>query len=612
MLGQSILQDSVMLDKGTLLDEEKLCVERFSESDFSNNNPKPESDIADVDHQNNSSDETDFVSQPQQISCPLNGLSTGNDVPKILSKDLRKEKLTCMTALFPLAQQASIQNDQTSASFSMDTFVINEQKLHVHANYLDRHALKQHFTATTGHFGTYTHSFSTEKIFSLSLDTTVWQFNSPTIPHYYAISYSHYDAHTPLMLEANSCNSGRKGKRVRAKRSSNSSNSQHASSNNSASTFTGGKSVSGSGCGGGGDDDKDKKEQKKIPRPPPPGTHKFRAWMRKKQKKTRKLSTSKSVKPHVIPVDEKDDTQLQSTSRPPNKETSLVKDNWPQAQQSSHPFHGSLVPPSTQHHTHNHKHKSLERKQFEVLIPPTIKATNIATKPVSSKLPKNSQNEQGINNRRQSSALILPGLSYAQVVVKGVPLEVTVHPKEPPLNTTDKVGAIMVTGALETSANGDPKVPPPPSTSGTYDTGHQQPVCPLCNDLQERYSILPADHHDLLVYAVPRYKEFECLAGNAQDPPLHVNPIPPVPDDTLPVEIDIAIPIEGEDVLAVNFLLGPPPAHFPDIELDNEQQGQQAGIIHHQLHVMAGGVQPVEGGNPGSVAYTQSGIGKYC
>ncbi len=556
-----------------------------------------------VNNQNKFCDETDFnIPQLQKrwvVNEPLNSLSTRNDVPytsKMFSKGLRKEgEPITVAAHLPSA----IQNDQTSVQSMTASIVIDHASCAVSNS-------------------DYVYDAHTPLKLDLSACPNVGPFTLSTADHavkcrgrFPKVCTQTLARTIPSVLEPNSCHSGRKGKRVRAKRNSNSSNSQHASSNNSASTFTGGKSVSGSGCGGGGDDDRDKKERKKIPRPSPPGTRKFRAWIHKKQKKTRKLSTSKCVKPHVIPVDEKDDTQLQSTSRPPNKETSLVKDNWPQAQQSSHPSHGSLVPPSTRHHTHNHEHISPERKQFEVLIPPTIKAANNATKPVSSKLPKNAQDEQGINNRRQSSALILPGLSYAQVV-KGVPLEVTVHPKEPPLNTTDKVGTIMVTGALETSANSDSKVSPPPSTSGTCDTGHQQPVCPLSNGLQGRYSILPADHHDLLVYAVPRYKEFERLAGNAQDPPLHVNPIPPVPDDTLPVEVDIAIPIEGEDVLAVNVLLGPPPAHFPDIELDNEQQGQQAGIIHHQLHVMAGGVQPVEGGNPGSVAYTQSGISKYC
>ncbi len=445
--------------------------------------------------------------------------------------------------------------------------------------------------------------------------------------------------------------------------------------------FRGKKSVFVSGSGGGGDDDKDKKERKKIPLPAPPGSRKFRAKKRREQKKSRQRNTPKPVKNHTIissHADEKDDTNLTklqstsilhlSTTRPPD--ICRDKDNWAlQAQQSSHPSHGSLVQPDTQHHTHNHKQNNqnnVERKQLEVLEPPTKKVTNNITKPVSSKIPKNAQNEQGTNYRRQSSVLI-PGLSYAQAVMKGVTLEVSAHPKEPPLNITEKVG-MMVTGALETSASSDPEVPPSTSdtnnvkedlsTGGVIDstiahdlgsvmstqcsiscnesrllqkapqeqgielyycgTGHQQPICPLS---QKQNFIRPADHLlNVLVCAVPRHKEFDRLAGNAQDPPIHINPLPPVPDDTLPVQVDVVVPIESFNYH--NASVGPAHAHFPDIELDNEQEAvigiPQAGLV--QLHLAqnnhvwaaAGGVQPVEGGNPGSVAETQSEIGKYC
>ncbi len=724
-----------------MLDEVR---QKFSESDCSKFGDISNSNPADVNHQNNSLDETNFIPQPQQIMFmnePLNSSSIRNDVPyayalKMLSKDYQK------AALLPLTQQTpenAIQKDRTSLVFSTET--INQKPF---ASFLDR----QYFTATTtGHFGTYTHSFrlfSAEEMLSLSRissDTTAWLFSPPTIPHCYAISSSHDDAHhTPLKLnrsalidigpltpstavhiaahhafkcggrhlklyntllartilsviEPNSCHSGRKGKRVRAKRSSNSSNSQRASSNNSASTFSGKKSVF-SGSGGGGDDDKDKKEQKKIPLPAPPGSREFRAKKHREQKKARQRNTPKPVKNHMIissPADEKDDTNLTklqstsiphfSTTRPPNiKEICRDKDNWAlQAQQSSHPSHGSLVKPDTQHHTHNHKQNNqnnVERKQLEVLEPPTIKVTNNTTEPVSSKIPKNAQNEQGTNYRRQSSVLI-HGLSYAQAVMKGVTLKVTAHPKEPPLKTTEKVG-MMVTGALETSASSDPEVPPSTSdtntvkedlsTGGVIDstiahdlgsvmstrcsvlcnesrrlqkapqepisngieldycgTGHQQPICPLS---QKQNFILPADHLlNILICAVPRHKEFDHLAGNAQDPPLHINPLPPVPDDTLPVQVDVVVPIESFNYH--NASVGPAHAHFPDIELDNEPQeaaiGIPLGAVEHQaglvqLHLAqnghvwaaAGGVQPVEGGNLGSVAETQSEIGKYC
>ncbi len=111
-------------------------------------------------------------------------------------------------------------------------------------------------------------------------------------------------------------------------------------------------------------------------------------------------------------------------------------------------------------------------------------------------------------------------------------------------------------------------------------------------------------------------KQFSTIT---QDPLLYINP---VPDDTLPVQVDVVVPIESFNYH--NASVGPAHAHFPDIELDNEQETvigiplEAAGLV--QLHLAqndhvwaaAGRVQPVEEGNLGSVAETRSEIGKYC
>ena len=401
---------------------------------------------------------------------------------------------------------------------------------------------------------------------------------------------------------------------MRTKQSSNYSNSQRVSSNNSAPIFSRRKCVGGSGCGGGGDDDKDKKEQKKTPRPAPPVTPEYRALIRKKQKKARKLGFPKAVKNHIIgskndslplyiadeKTDEKNDTNPYVKQLPKIKKKYRYDEiNWLPGQPSSHPTYGSLVQHDTQHQKRKHEPSGLERKQFELFeFPSTIKTTSNATKPVSSRLPKNAQNEQETNTR---TPLLIPGVSYAQAVAKGV---------TPPLNTTERDGT-MVTGAL-------PAVLLPSNTKVVK----EDLSCVIDSTKAFDLGSINQDPHTAPEegnVAIPVVSENELIHfpenERDNDPPVQVNPeaIPEALNILQPVLIDnehgndvvqhdaplaeVNVAVLGAIVQAVNVLVEPAPApalvHFLENGRDNDAVQHNTLLAEVNVAVLGEIVQAV-------------------
>ena len=413
------------------------------------------------------------------------------------------------------------------------------------------------------------------------------------------------------VIQPNSCPIGQNGNRVRAKRQKPTSSSSTSHAANLSSTL-GSTPISGSDSGG-RDDEEDEEEEKKNPLPAPPGIESgllsiliciidficfvVCLWRGENMDFRVRLGifdtlwrvTLMSLWILYLRFFEQHSHQ---SAQAEEEESPLSKGKWPQhGRPSSHLFSGTFLQPDTLHRHKSKQSVSVRKKQNDVSEPPMKIGTN-ATKLVSSKVPRHSQNEHStLPNTEEKVGTLVTGSLCETSASK---------PKLTPSSESDfdtnvanvakedlSTGGVPIVLGSRVCSTEEPSIDTIEDSNGfsvSCNENHMFQEVPQLHgpiNFPEQFSLgteasIELDECDILACVVPQNN----CSGNAQHPP---RPFPPVQDDTVPDEVNFAIPVGGEIVRAFNVVrafsvvVGPPLIYFPDIQPDNEQQ-EDAGI----------------------------------